>query len=223
MGNYKQATYVRLSEEHFAKGSPEDDLISDPSKLIDILINKNKLAMRPPKLLISVTGGAQDFELDKNLELMLKRGLRRAAEATDAWVVTGGSNCGIMKYVGQAMSEIEHGLSNGGNEDVGKRVPTIGIATFGSLKEREELLTGHTHTFENEHKSSLDQNHDLFFLVDDGSVNQFGKEIKFRTNFEKALRQRSFENTDNDSGLASMFQNGRSKIFAVLLVVEGGE
>ena len=50
-----------------------------------------------PRLLISVAGGAQNFELSKELESVLKRGLRKAAEATNAWVVTGGTDCGIMK------------------------------------------------------------------------------------------------------------------------------
>jgi len=35
----------------------------------------------------------------------------------------------------------------------------------------------------------LDPNHNNFILVDDGSVNQFGKEIKFRANLEAELRK----------------------------------
>ena len=50
-----------------------------------------------PRLVISVTGGAMDFTLSKGIALQLKSGLRKAAEATDAWIVTGGTDCGIMR------------------------------------------------------------------------------------------------------------------------------
>lgn len=70
---------------------------SMPSKMVDFMTNQLRYSL--PRLLISVTGGALDFELSRDLEALLKRGLRKAAEATQAWVVTGGTNCGIMKYV----------------------------------------------------------------------------------------------------------------------------
>jgi transient receptor potential cation channel subfamily M protein 2 len=53
-----------------------------------------------PKLLISVTGGAQDFALSRAKENVLYK-LMEAARQTDAWIVTGGTDAGIMKYVGE--------------------------------------------------------------------------------------------------------------------------
>ncbi len=53
-----------------------------------------------PKLLISVTGGAQDFPLSRAKENVLYK-LMEAARQTDAWIVTGGTDAGIMKYVGE--------------------------------------------------------------------------------------------------------------------------
>lgn len=53
--------------------------------------------LRPPQLVVSVTGGARDFVLTHELRTTLRQGLRRATDHTDAWVITGGTNCGIMK------------------------------------------------------------------------------------------------------------------------------
>ncbi len=50
--------------------------------------------LRPPRVLISVTGGAKDFHLPPQLDKMLKVGLLRAAQASNAWFITGGSNSG---------------------------------------------------------------------------------------------------------------------------------
>ena len=51
-----------------------------------------------PRLLISITGGATNFEM--NAESILYQ-LMATARLTNAWLVTGGSNAGIMKYVGK--------------------------------------------------------------------------------------------------------------------------
>jgi transient receptor potential cation channel subfamily M protein 2 len=56
-----------------------------------------------PKLLISVTGGAEDFPLSRAKENVLYK-LMEAARKTHAWIVTGGTDAGIMKYVGEPHS-----------------------------------------------------------------------------------------------------------------------
>lgn len=56
--------------------------------------------LRTPQLLISITGGARDFVLTNRLRETLRAGLRRATDVTDSWIVTGGTNCGIMKVRG---------------------------------------------------------------------------------------------------------------------------
>ena len=50
--------------------------------------------LRPPRVLISVTGGAKNFDLPPQLDKMLRAGLMRAAQASNAWFITGGSNAG---------------------------------------------------------------------------------------------------------------------------------
>jgi len=55
-----------------------------------------RLGYSLPRLVISVTGGAMDFNLSKDLETVIKRGLRRAVEMTDAWVVCGGTHAYVL-------------------------------------------------------------------------------------------------------------------------------
>ncbi len=58
-----------------------------------------------PKLLISVTGGAQDFNMNRSKEDVLYK-LMEAARKTNAWIITGGTDAGIMKYVGMCLVQV---------------------------------------------------------------------------------------------------------------------
>lgn len=48
-----------------------------------------------PKLLISVHGGLQNFELQPKLKQVFGKGLIKAAMTTGAWIFTGGVNTGM--------------------------------------------------------------------------------------------------------------------------------
>ena len=54
-------------------------------------------------LIISVEGGAQGFNIPLELSNNFKKGLFQVAKLTDAWIITGGSNVGVMGIVGDAM------------------------------------------------------------------------------------------------------------------------
>lgn len=51
-----------------------------------------------PKLLISVHGGLQNFELQPKLKQVFGKGLIKAAMTTGAWIFTGGVNTGEWKW-----------------------------------------------------------------------------------------------------------------------------
>eukprot|EP00052_Salpingoeca_macrocollata_P022389 m.194400 g.194400 ORF g.194400 m.194400 type:complete len:1763 (-) comp21786_c0_seq1:135-5423(-) len=195
--NRNKATFVRVSPS------------TAPERLVGLI---KRLHFQLPRVVISVTGGAADFDLTRELESTLKRGLRRASEATNAWVITGGTNCGIMKYVGQAMSEIDNS-----RED--SSVPLIGFATYGVIDGRHEYLEGPELEVEYNcsNPTALDKNHTHFFLVDDGSEEKFGREVGLKDAFEEHLRNCAFRgeklfHRDSD----------QEKVYAVQLVVEGG-
>jgi hypothetical protein len=70
---------------------------SDPDMLVHFVENVWNISR--PKLLIGITGGAQDFPVSEDLEQILNE-LMQIARQNDAWIITGGTRVGIMKYIG---------------------------------------------------------------------------------------------------------------------------
>ena len=78
---------------------------------------------KDPSLIISVTGGARAFDVPLKIKNIFKQGLYKVAACTDAWIITGGTDVGIMKLVGDSMKEAYY-LYN-------KPFNVLGIATWG--------------------------------------------------------------------------------------------
>jgi transient receptor potential cation channel subfamily M protein 2 len=95
---------------------------------------RNYWHLKEPKLLISVTGGAQKFSLKQRLEDVFRRGLVKAAHSTGAWISTGGFNVGVMKHVGEAIAE---NSSSFGRKD---KIVVLGIATWDMTLNQEILI-----------------------------------------------------------------------------------
>jgi hypothetical protein len=57
-----------------------------------------------PKLIIGITGGAKDFKISPDLEMILNE-LMLITRENDAWIITGGTRGGIMKYFGRFVGE----------------------------------------------------------------------------------------------------------------------
>ncbi|OWF39754.1 Transient receptor potential cation channel subfamily M member 2 [Mizuhopecten yessoensis] len=115
-----------------------------------------------------------------------------------------------MKEVGEAIRDANFLTANS--------VVALGIATFGVVAYREDLREAigndkvyrtPKETNSNGNETCLDPNHTHFLLVDDGTPQQFGKEILFRAGIEKAVSNL------RTSGKEAM-------VPVVLLVVEGG-
>lgn len=83
-----------------------------------------------PKIIISVTGGAQSFEIDNDTKNAFKKGLIKAAKSTNALIVTGGTNHGVMSLVGEAVSEDFHG----------NKLFVLGIATWGYIENKNDFI-----------------------------------------------------------------------------------
>eukprot|EP00794_Sanderia_malayensis_P009473 gene9473-10461_t len=194
-----RAKYIRLADD------------SNAEQALKLLLKEWKLEY--PKLLISVTGGAKSFNLPKKLKQQFREGLLKVAQSTGAWVITGGTNTGVMKHVGEAL----HGASKGTSLGESRRsVYCIGIATWGIVEHREQLTKISDQAIQYYMTSSLrtagaclDNNHTHFFLVDNGTVNKYGAEIKFRAQLEKRIMKMEVD-------------KNRSAVPAVLLVLEGG-
>lgn len=171
--------------------------------------------MKKPNLLISVIGGTENFRLKSKLKDIFRRGMIKASKSTGAWIISGGMNSGVMKYVGEAMRD--YWLT------AASTVPAValGIANWGSVKNREDLqddfgsgLWPATYTLipatEGKEKC-LDPNHTHFLLVDNGTTNQTGVEMKFRDELERQIANTKTGNSQADVNIPM-----------IRLLIEGG-
>lgn len=63
-------------------------------------------------------------------EKAFKRGLIKAASSTGAWIITGGTNTGVMRLVGEAVADEFHTCN----------LTVLGIATWGKIALREQMI-----------------------------------------------------------------------------------
>ncbi|XP_048780497.1 transient receptor potential cation channel subfamily M member 2-like isoform X2 [Ostrea edulis] len=158
--------------------------------------------IKKPNLLISVTGGTENFRMKSKLRDIFRRGIIKASKSTGAWIVTGGINTGVNRYVGEAIRDYWLTTTS--------TVPTVtlGITTWGCVKNREDLndafgsgLWPATYTVtpaSDRIEKCLDPNHTHFILVDNGTNNQPGAEVKFRATLERAIANIKTGNSQDD-------------------------
>ncbi|CDQ71273.1 unnamed protein product [Oncorhynchus mykiss] len=117
-GHSNKAMYVRVSYD------------TKPELLLHLMTKEWQLDL--PKLLISVHGGLQNFELQPKLKQVFGKGLIKAAMTTGAWIFTGGVNTGVIRHVGDALKD--HASKSRG------KICTIGIAPWGIVENQEDLV-----------------------------------------------------------------------------------
>ena len=152
------------------------------TNLLSTFIEKH-WGLARPQVLISVTGGAQDFVLSPKLKHMFNRGLVSAAHSANAWIFTGGTDTGVMKLVAEAIHS--HGV----------KLPLIGVTSHGCVNGRDalECARGSVAKYVNAEPASprgapLSPNHSHFILVDNGTSAPaaWGGEISLRASLEDA-------------------------------------
>ncbi|XP_076855162.1 transient receptor potential cation channel subfamily M member 6 isoform X2 [Brachyhypopomus gauderio] len=170
-----RAKYVRLSCD------------AKPEQLLCLMLREWNLA--PPKLVISVHGGAESFPLPQRVGQAFSKGLIRAAETSGAWILTDGFNTGVSMYVGDAVKVY-------GTHEHRKR-NVIGVTPWGLIENHRDLIgrdvQRHYHTLGNplSKRSSLNSLHSHFLLVDDGTLGKAGGQLDLRRALERHLhRQR---------------------------------
>ncbi|XP_056610904.1 LOW QUALITY PROTEIN: transient receptor potential cation channel subfamily M member 2 [Triplophysa dalaica] len=196
----KTGKYVRVSTD------------TSPESLYELMTEHWKL--RPPNLLISVTGGAKNFSIKSQLKDKFRRGLIKVAKTTGAWILTGGTHAGVMKHVGMAVRD--YTLSNNSMEG---QIVVIGIATWGIIHKRHKLVNPEG-CFPADYildevgqggLSCLDINHTHFLLVDDGTHKRYGVEIELRARLEKLISQQPLGKRESEVTIP-----------VVCVVLEGG-
>ncbi len=104
-----------------------DDVLKS---VIDFMYNEAKWNLKKPDLILSVIGGSRKFEIPKRMKKAFKIGLIKAAEATNSWIITSGFNSGVMKMVGEAISEYSNQL----------KLVSIGIMPLHLVTYRERII-----------------------------------------------------------------------------------
>ncbi|GAB6029581.1 hypothetical protein CHUAL_005324 [Chamberlinius hualienensis] len=188
-----KAQYVRLSYE------------TSPEKVLNLLLHEWKLEL--PKLVMSIHGGKANFQLQPKLKKIIQDGLLKAAKTTGAWIFTGGTNSGVIKHVGEA-------FNNERSQTLRGRVVTIGIAPWGIIENRKDLI-GENVTVPYQNICSLkskfamlNNRHAYFLLVDDGTVGKFGCEIGFRKRLEKHISKQTISSSQPSRPYSSVYLNG---------------
>ncbi|XP_069078498.1 transient receptor potential cation channel subfamily M member 1-like isoform X2 [Pleurodeles waltl] len=186
--------YIRLSYD------------TKPDSLLHLMVKDWQLEL--PKLLISVHGGLQNFEMQPKLKQVFGKGLIKAAMTTGAWIFTGGVSTGVIRHVGDALKD--HSSKSRG------RICAIGIAPWGIVENKEDLMgrdvTKQYQTMSNplSKLSVLNNSHTHFILADNGTVGKYGAEVKLRRQLEKHISLQKI-NTRLGQGVP-----------VVALIVEGG-
>uniref|UniRef100_A0A667ZRK5 non-specific serine/threonine protein kinase n=1 Tax=Myripristis murdjan TaxID=586833 RepID=A0A667ZRK5_9TELE len=197
-----RAKYVRLSHD------------SRPESILRLMLKEWQMEL--PKILISVHGGIQNFELHPRIKQVVGKGLIKAAVTTGAWILTGGVNTGVAKHVGDALKEHCSRSS--------KKICTIGIAPWGVIENRNDLIGRDViapyQTLLNplSKLNVLNNLHSHFLLVDDGTVGKYGAEVKLRRELEKHINLQRIHARIGQGVpvVALIFEGGPNVILTVL-------
>ncbi|KAM6060691.1 transient receptor potential cation channel subfamily M member 7 isoform 4-T5 [Theristicus caerulescens] len=197
-----RAKYVRLSYD------------TKPEAILQLMLKEWQMEL--PKLVISVHGGMQKFELHPRIKQLLGKGLIKAAVTTGAWIITGGVNTGVAKHVGDALREHASRSS--------RKICTIGIAPWGVIENRNDLVgrdvVAPYQTLLNplSKLNVLNNLHSHFILVDDGTVGKYGAEVKLRRELEKTINLQRIHARIGQGVpvVALVFEGGPNVILTVL-------
>ncbi|XP_056098758.1 transient receptor potential cation channel subfamily M member 7 isoform X1 [Rhinichthys klamathensis goyatoka] len=197
-----RAKYLRLSYD------------SRPEAVLRLLLKEWQMEL--PKIVISVHGGIQNFDLHPRIKQVVGKGLIKAAVTTGAWILTGGVNTGVAKHVGDALKE--H-LSRSA-----RKICTVGIAPWGVIENRNDLIgrdvVAPYQTLLNplSKLNVLNNFHSHFILVDDGTVGKYGAEVKLRRELEKHINLQRIHARIGQGVpvVALIFEGGPNVILTVL-------
>ena len=144
-----------------------------------------------PKLIISVHGGIANFGLQPKLKQAIERGLIKVANTSQIWIITAGTDTGVVKHIGDILREYFPKSRN--------NIIAIGITPWGVVSERDTLIGSGIEVpyYANQRVINggfnLNNCHSYFLLVDDGTIGKYGCEISFRRRLERFLSRHKSE------------------------------
>ena len=97
-----------------------------------------QLVSRGRVIALSLIGGAKNFKMEGRKKETFKRGLISAAKSTNALILTGGTNTGTMKLVGDAVREGQFMVQNG--DKMSRGIKLLGLCSWGYVTRLGTLL-----------------------------------------------------------------------------------
>ncbi|XP_077992879.1 transient receptor potential cation channel subfamily M member 8-like [Glandiceps talaboti] len=206
-GTKKPAKYVRLSDD-----TPPGDII----ELFDVW------KLPRPNLVISITGGAKNYKLGEQHAEVFSRGLINAAQTTSTWLLTGGTNIGIVKAVGDAVREGQRMQWVGGKAK--RTVRCLGVVPWGYIEDHDALVSSDgkglypakykvNPVILRGHPVPLNPDHTHIIMVDNGTDLKYGVELNLRAEIERIISAPFDPEDEENSGLA---------VPVAMLLIEGG-
>ena len=145
-------TRVELADDNGVRAALEKEGAEGNLALADAALEEREATMRGivrhflktmhlprPSVLISIYGGAGVLDITREQMAVFRHGLLDAVRQTSAcgdkstaWIVTGGTDSGVMQLTGKTM----HGL----DEEI--TIPLIGVAAWGVVSQRSHMATG---------------------------------------------------------------------------------
>ena len=90
-------------------------------------MRRQQWKLKRPDVIISVTGGAEDFDLSTEEKDRIFKAMMDGTRSLDAWFTTGGTNGGVMKCMGEFRTKYN------------PTAPLIGVASLGVISASETL------------------------------------------------------------------------------------
>ncbi len=187
-----------------------------------------------PRFLLDVVGGSGNFKLPARIEEAVQEGIYETALETKAWVLTSALDTGAGKLIADGMHQY----------DTYHDVPTIGIATWGTVTSRHLLVrrseTGKNYLYlrntdrpveleqlpevkyraeEENSETSVELNPFIthLILVDDGSEGQFGREAGLRSMLPQTIRGPSSIPGGYGAPCVCVVIQGEARVLSVIL------
>jgi hypothetical protein len=180
-----------------------------------------------PSYILSITGDAKDPVHTKDAPALITRCVQQFAlhgvlydilntsksmVQEKFWVVTGGTNQGIMGQCGKRFRQLQESKLF---ESSKSHVHLLGIAPTGPVGLTAAPLNPDELSFEGGAPACLDSNHDFLVLFDNGHHSRhFGTEIQFRRAFELHAARRTTGN--NASVICIVFGGGKGTLDTVM-------
>lgn len=148
-------------------------------KIVNYLVRQidGSLSIPKPQIIFSITGGSENFKIDKDEENLLKSELMKIAKISNTWLISSGIDSDVIRIIGEAADEDENSHN----------LTLLGITCRNRVYGRySKLRRDGDEIFDEKNIENLNPYQSCFLFFD---ASNYEAEIEFRTKFENHLNQ----------------------------------